>query len=178
MKCLQMTRSWGIKNCRPKDKCLNDLPDSHCQEPVPLPEAVGEFMADVSQPKLISFVDGSCGSEPQKLSLTPDGNCCVHKCFQNVKCKCKTVHWDHRQLLHTDCDQEQMWRNEVKIHLQSACTVKKIKKQQINQILAKLASTELDSDIHSPKIAITIVRAITAVKCGDATTPAASDEEI
>ena len=64
-----------------------------------------------------------------------------------------------------------------KITLEAPALQRKIEKQQINQILAKLASTELDSDIHSPKIAITIVRAITAVKCGDVTTAAASDEE-
>ena len=65
-KHLQMTKSWGIKQCRPKDEHLNDPPDSNCQESAPLPEAVGEFNVEISQPKLIGFVDASCGSELRK----------------------------------------------------------------------------------------------------------------
>ena len=47
----------------PKDKFLNDPPESNHQEPALLPEAVGEFTVDTSQPKLTGFVDASCGLE-------------------------------------------------------------------------------------------------------------------
>ena len=65
-KCLQTTKSWGMKHCRPKGEVLSDLPDSDCQEPAPLPEAVGEFTVNIAQPELIGNVDASCGSELQK----------------------------------------------------------------------------------------------------------------
>ena len=65
--CLQMTKSWGIEHCRPKVKFPNDLPDfDWCQEPASHPEAVGEFNVDISQPKLIFFVDAGCSSELRK----------------------------------------------------------------------------------------------------------------
>ena len=60
-KHLQMTKSWGVKHCRQNNKFSNDPPDS--DQPAPLPEAVGEFNVDISQPKLSGFVDASCGSE-------------------------------------------------------------------------------------------------------------------
>ena len=66
MKCLQMTKSWGIKCRRPKDKFSNDLPDSNHQEPTPLPWAIEEFNIDISQPKMIGHADASCGSELRK----------------------------------------------------------------------------------------------------------------
>ena len=53
-----------------------------------------------------------------------------------------------------------------------------MKNQQINQIPTKLAQPELDTDSHSPKFDIATIRAITAVKFGDATAAAASDEEM
>ena len=53
-----------------------------------------------------------------------------------------------------------------------------MKRQHINQILTKLALTALDADFHSPEFDITTIRAITALKFGDATAAAASDEEI
>ena len=71
-----------------------------------------------------------------------------------------------------------MWHNEVKQHLQSTRNPKKVKKQQINQILTKLAPTDLDADFHLPEFDIATVGAITAIKFGDATTAAASDDEI
>ena len=65
-KHLQITKSRGIKFFRPEDNFLNDLPSSNCQEPVPLPEVVGELIVDISQPKLIGFADAGCGSELAK----------------------------------------------------------------------------------------------------------------
>ena len=101
--CLQMTKSWGIEHCRPKVKFPNDLPDfDWCQEPASHPEAVGEFNVDISQPKLIGFVDASHGSELRKqksitscvFTLSGDATecenktqtitasvcCCIHRC--------------------------------------------------------------------------------------------------
>ena len=71
-----------------------------------------------------------------------------------------------------------MWHDEVKNHLWSTCNPKKVKKQQIDQVLTKLAPTALDAYSHSPKLDITTIQAIAAVKCGDVTTAAASNEEI
>ena len=45
---------------------MNNTPDSNCQEPVPLPDAVWEFTVDISLPKFVGFVDASFGSELQK----------------------------------------------------------------------------------------------------------------
>ena len=70
-----------------------------------------------------------------------------------------------------------MWCNEVKNHLRSTQDPKSVKKQQINQILTELAPTELDACSHSPEFDIATIQAIAAVKCGDVTTAAASDEE-
>ena len=84
-KCLQTGESWGIKCCRPEDRFLNDLPDSDCQEPAPLPDAIGEFTAEVSQPKLIGSVDAGCGSELQEQSsvtgrvFTLSGGTAIHE---------------------------------------------------------------------------------------------------
>ena len=50
---------------RPKDESLNDPPGSDHQEPDPLPEAVGEFNVDISQPKLIGFVDAKFNKNPK-----------------------------------------------------------------------------------------------------------------
>ena len=61
-----MTKSWGVKCCRPNDKFLDDPPDSDCQEPAPLPEAVGELTVNMYQPKLAGIVGASCGSELRK----------------------------------------------------------------------------------------------------------------
>ena len=69
-KFLQITESWGIKSCGPENKCLDDLPGSRHQEPALLPEAIGEFTVDVSQPKLIGFADAGHGSELQKQRST------------------------------------------------------------------------------------------------------------
>ena len=62
-KHLRMTKSWGVKCCWLKDEFSNDLPGSNHQEPALLPDAIGEFNVDVSQPKLIDFVDAGHGSE-------------------------------------------------------------------------------------------------------------------
>ena len=48
--------SWAIKHCRPKDKFLNHLPDSDCQECALLPKADWEFMVDIFQPKLMGLL--------------------------------------------------------------------------------------------------------------------------
>ena len=58
-KCLQITKSRGIKCCRPKNESLNDLPKSNCQELALLPEAAGDFSIDISQPRLTGFVDAN-----------------------------------------------------------------------------------------------------------------------
>ena len=58
-KCLQIAKSWGIKFARPE-------PDSDCQEPAPSPDAVGEFDIDINQPRLMGFVDVSCGNDLRK----------------------------------------------------------------------------------------------------------------
>ena len=71
-----------------------------------------------------------------------------------------------------------MCHNEVKNHLQSTRNPKKVKKQHVNQILTKLAPTELDADFHSPEFDIATIGAITAVKFGDAAAATASNEEI
>ena len=81
----QITKSSGIKFHRPKDDFLNHLPDSNHLEPAPLPEAVREFNVDMSQPKLIGFVDASCGSELQErrsiagCALTFSGGAMAHE---------------------------------------------------------------------------------------------------
>ena len=106
------------------------------------------------------------------------------KCFNNFECKGEIVHHDHNdqlcQISHSDGDREQTWHNEVKNHLQSTRNPKKVKKQQINQILTKLAPTEFDADSHSPGFDIASVQAITAVRFRDATATAtaAFDEDI
>ena len=65
-KYLRITKSWGIKFTRPKDKQLSHLPNSNYQQPAPLPDAVGEFNIDIAQPRLIGFVDASYGSDLRK----------------------------------------------------------------------------------------------------------------
>ena len=65
-RCLQIPKSWGVKCRRPEDKFLSDPPESNCQEPAPLPEAVKEFTVDISQPRFLDFVDESHGSELRK----------------------------------------------------------------------------------------------------------------
>ena len=62
-KCLHVTKPQGIKLCGPKSFALDDPPDSNSPEPAPLPDAVGEFNVDISQPKLISLTDASHSSE-------------------------------------------------------------------------------------------------------------------
>ena len=60
---LQIAKSWGTTFARPEDKQLPCSPDSDCQEPASLPKAVGEFDVDINQPRLMGFVDASCGSD-------------------------------------------------------------------------------------------------------------------
>ena len=62
-KCLQIAKSWGIKRRRLSNKVLNNPPDSDCQEPAPLQEAIQESTVNISQPKLMGFFDASHGSE-------------------------------------------------------------------------------------------------------------------
>ena len=107
----------------------------------------------------------------------------VHKCFNDIECEGKSVNHNHIdqpcQIPHSDGDWEQMWHNEVKEqHLLHTRNPKKVKKQHVNQILTKLAPTELNEDSHLPEFDIATIRAITAIKFGDATADAASDEEI
>ena len=94
--CLCMTKSWGVKHCRPKDGFLNDLPNSDHQDPVPLPDVVREFTVDIFQPKLIGFVDASCGSELRKQI---NNRTCLHllcRCDgpqkQDTNCHCVQFH--------------------------------------------------------------------------------------
>ena len=82
------------------------------------------------------------------------------------------------QILHSDGDWEQMWHTEVKNHLGSTRNPMKVKKQHVNQILTKLAPTELDADSHSPEFDVATIHAIAAVKSGDTAAASASDEEI
>ena len=104
---------------------------------------------------------------------------CRH--FNDIECKCRIVHHSHNdqphQILCSDGDQEQMWHDEVKNHLQRTRSPQKVKKQHIDQILTKRAPTELDSNSHSPEFDITAIWATTAVKLGNATA-AASGKEI
>ena len=62
------------------DPCmsLNDLPDSNCQEPAPLPDGIGEFDADILQPKLVGFVDPNCSLKLRKRGSIA-GCMCVHR---------------------------------------------------------------------------------------------------
>ena len=69
-----------------------------------------------------------------------------------------------------------MWHNEVRNHLQQIQNPKKVKKQQINQIVTKFAPTELDADSHSPELDIATIHAITAIKHEDAITEASNEE--
>ena len=71
-----------------------------------------------------------------------------------------------------------MWHDEVKTHLERTQNPKKVKKQQLNQISTKLAPTKQNADSHLPEFDTANINAITAVKCGDVTAAAASDEEI
>ena len=63
---LRITRNWGIKYTRPIGRQLDSLPESNYQAPSPLPEAIGEFTVNITEPKLIGFVDASYGTELRK----------------------------------------------------------------------------------------------------------------
>ena len=81
------------------------------------------------------------------------------------------------QIPHSDGNREQMWHAEVKQHFLSIRNPKKVEKQHVNQILTKLAPTDLDAGSHSLEFDISAIRAITVIKCGDAAA-ALPDKEI